>query len=428
MRPIHCFLTLSFTLLFGTAAPQAGEIFGTVTDSSGIGAVGVKVTITFTQGPVKRETTTNALGRYIFQRIDPGEYTIGVQHPGFAKQERRNIVVKAQERTQVDFTLGLAELTETIDVSDMVTVLCSVTDREGRFITYLKKEDFLLKEDGKTQHIAHVSKETSLPLTVAILIDTSMSVEPILSLEKQTAKQFLQSVLREQDLALVMSFNRNTTLPTDLTADMNQLERAIDSITIGQGTSLHDAIYKVCEEKLIIQGGRKAIILISDGDDTTSQMKLGNAMEAVHRADAIVYAISNRITPGGSFGNDKTLKRYAESTGGRAFFSKNLQDIRRAFDAIQQELRGQYGLSYDSSNTGQNGSYRKLKVLLTKHPELKVRAKKGYFAPKSPSSKIISRECLMHHRQDYPVGGKTFARVFHHAGNGCIILTRRFPT
>src|SRR3990172_4251823 len=185
MRPIHCFLTLSFTLLFGTAAPQAGEIFGTVTDSSGIGAVGVKVTITLRQGPVKRETTTNALGRYIFQRIDPGEYTIGVQHPGFAKQERRNIVVKAQERTQVDFTLGLAELTETIDVSDMVTVLCSVTDREGRFITYLKKEDFLLKEDGKTQHIAHVSKETSLPLTVAILIDTSMSVEPILSLEKQ---------------------------------------------------------------------------------------------------------------------------------------------------------------------------------------------------------------------------------------------------
>ena len=140
------------------------------------------------------------------------------------------------------------------------------------------------------------------------------------------------------------------------------------------------------------QGGRKAIILISDGDDTTSQMKLGNAMESVHRADAIVYAISNRFASGSSSSGDKTLKRYAESTGGRAFISTDLRDIGKAFVTIQDELRGQYGLSFDSSNTAQDGSYRKLKILLAKHPDFKVRAKKGYFAPKSPSFPAVSRK------------------------------------
>ena len=350
------------------------------------------MTITSTKDPQKQETTTNTIGCYTFRSLDAGEYIVGVKHPGFALQERKGIVVRAQERAHVDFTLGVTELTETIDVSDKITVLCTVTDKNGLYVTHLSKEDFLLKEDGRSQRIAQVSQETSLPLTLAILIDTSMSVEPILSLEKQTAKQFLQSVLREQDLAMVMSFDRNSSIATDLTADMKQLEKAIDSISIGQGTSLHDAVFRVCAEKLMAQqGGRKAIVLISDGDDTTSQMKFANAIDSVHRADAIVYAISNRISTEGSFGNERVLKQYAESTGGRAFFSGNLQDIKKGFDAIQEELRGQYILSYDSSNTAQDGSYRKLKVLLTKHPELKVRTKKGYFAPKSPPSPTVSK-------------------------------------
>ena len=370
---------------------HAGEIFGTVTDTSGRAVGSVKVTISSTKDPQKQETTTNTIGSYTFPRLDAGEYIVRVNHPGFAMQEKKGIVVRAQERAHVDFTLGVAELTETIDVSDKITVLCTVTDKNGLYITHLSKEDFLVKEDGRSQHIAQVSQETSLPLTLAILIDTSMSVEPILSLEKQTAKQFLQSVLREQDLAMIMSFDRNPALATDLTADMKQLEEAIDSISIGQGTSLHDAVYRVCAEKLMAQGGRKAIVLISDGDDTTSQMKFANAIDSVHRADAIVYAISNRIGTEGSFGNERILKQYAEDTGGRVFFSGNLQNIKKGFDAIQEELRGQYILSYDSSNPAQDGSYRKLKVLLMKHPELKVRTKKGYFAPKSPTTSAVSR-------------------------------------
>lgn len=391
MKPIHCFLTLSFTVIFGTVSLQAGEIFGTVTDSSGVGTASVKVTITTTRDPQKRETTTDALGGYSFPRLDAGEYIVGVKYPGFDMQEKNGIVVRAQERAHVDFKLGVADLKETIDVSDMVTVPCAVTDRNGLYVNYLSNTDFLLKEDGKTQRIAQLSQETSLPSTLAILIDTSMSVDPVLSLEKQTAKQFLQSMLREQDLAMVMSFDRNPSIATDLTADMKQLEKAIDSISIGQGTSLHDAVYRVCAEKLTNQGGRKVIILISDGEDTTSQMKFANAIDSVQRADAIVYAISNRISTEGSFGNTRILKQYAESTGGRAFFSASLQDIKKAFDGIQQELRDQYILSYDSSNTAQDGSYRKLKVLLTKHSEFKVRTKKGYFAPKSPTTTTASK-------------------------------------
>ncbi len=392
MKPIHCLLTLSFTVIFGTISLQAGEIFGTVTDSSGVGAASVKVTITTTRDPLKRETTTDALGCYSFPRLDAGEYIVGVKHPGFDMQEKSGIVVRAQERAHVDFKLGVADLKETIDVSDMVAIPCTVTDRNGLYINYLGNQDFLLKEDGKTQRIAQVSQETSLPSTLAILIDTSMSVDPVLSLEKQTAKQFLQSMLREQDLAMVMSFDRNPSIATDLTADMKQLEKAIDAISIGQGTSLHDAVYRVCAEKLINQGGRKVIILISDGEDTTSQMKFANAIDSVQRADATVYAISNRISTEGSFGNARTLKQYAESTGGRAFFSASMQDIKKAFDLIQQELQDQYILSYDSSNTAQDGSYRKLKVLLTNHPELKVRTKKGYFAPKSPTTTTVSKK------------------------------------
>lgn len=392
MKSIHCLITLCFTVIFGTINLQAGEIFGTVTDSRGVGAASVKVTITSTRDPLKRETTTDTLGCYSFPRLDADEYVVGVKHAGFAMQEKSGIVVRAQDRAHVDFKLGVAELAVTIDVTDMVQVPCTVTDKNGSYVNYLGDVDFFLKEDGKAQRIAQVSQETSLPLTLAILIDTSMSVEPVLSLEKETAKQFLQSVLREQDLAMVMSFDRNPAVVTDLTADMKQLENAIDSISIGKGTSLHDAVIRVCAEKLMNQGGRKVIILISDGDDTTSQMKFANAIDSLQRADAIVYAVSNRISMEGSFGNAKILKQYAEGTGGRAFFSASMQDIKKAFDVIQQELQDQYILNYDSSNTAQDGSYRRLKVLLTKHPELKVRTKKGYFAPKSPITATVSKK------------------------------------
>jgi VWFA-related protein len=269
---------------------------------------------------------------------------------------------------------------------DLVNVLFTVMDGSGRLITNLNKEDFVIEEDGKKQEIAYFSKEVSLPLTMAILIDTSPSVEPILGLEKQTATEFLQSVLRKEDLALIMNFDRSVSLIQDFTSDIRRLNKAIQSVAIGSGTSVHDAVFLACDEKLKQETGRKAIILISDGGDTTSKLKIKEAIESAQRADVIIFAISNRVGGflyGGYGADDGTLKKYAESTGGRAFFPSKPQDFRKAFDAIQEELRSQYSLAYNSSNAAKDGSYRTLKIVLPNQKNLKIRAKKGYYSAKS---------------------------------------------
>lgn len=270
---------------------------------------------------------------------------------------------------------------------DLVNVLFTVTGSDGRLITNLNKEDFLIEEDSKKQEISYFSKEVSLPLTMAILIDTSPSVEPVLGLEKQTASEFLQSVLRKEDLALIMNFDRSVSLIQDFTSDIRRLNKAIESVAIGSGTSVHDAVFLACDEKLKQETGRKAIILISDGEDTTSKLKLKEAMESAQRADVIIYAISNRV--GGLFygrfggGDDGTLKKYCEMTGGRAFFPSKPQDFKKAFDEIQEELRSQYSVAYNSSNAAKDGSYRTIKILTPSQKNLKVRAKKGYYSAKS---------------------------------------------
>ncbi|PYV90671.1 MAG: VWA domain-containing protein, partial [Acidobacteria bacterium] len=188
----------------------------------------------------------------------------------------------------------------TLHVSvDLVNVLFTVTDGNGRLVTNLNKESFLVDEDGKKQQITYFSKEVTLPLTLAILIDTSPSVEPILGVEKETAMEFLQTVLRKEDLALVMNFDRSVSLLQDFTSDTRRLNKAIQSVSIGSGTSVHDAVFLACDEKLKQETGRKAIILISDGGDTTSKLKIKDGIESAQRADVIIYAISNRI--GGFF-------------------------------------------------------------------------------------------------------------------------------
>ncbi len=272
-----------------------------------------------------------------------------------------------------------------VDV-ELVNVLFTVSEKGGRLITNLGKEDFIVEEDGTKQEIAYFAREVTLPLTLAILIDTSPSVEPILDLEKQTASEFLQAVLRKEDLALVMNFDRSVSLIQDFTADIHRLEKAIRSVSIGGGTSVHDAIFLACDEKLKHETGRKAIVLISDGGDTTSKLKIQEAIEAAQRGDVIIYSISNRVA-GFLFarygGDDGTLKRYAEATGGRAFFPSKPQDFKKAFDAIQEELRSQYSLAYASSNSTRDGSYRTVKITSPNNKELKVRAKKGYYSSRS---------------------------------------------
>lgn len=273
---------------------------------------------------------------------------------------------------------------------DLVNVIFTVSEGNGRMVPGLNKEDFLVEEDGRKQELSHFAREVTLPLTLALLIDTSPSVRTVLDLEKQTAVEFLQSVLRKEDLALIMNFDRGVSLVQDFTADIRRLSKAIQSVAIGGGTSVHDAVFLACDEKLKRETGRKAIILISDGEDTTSKLKIKDAIESAERADVIIYAISNRsgghVMPfsrvGVGGGDDGTLKKYAETTGGRAFFPSKPQDFKKAFDAIQEELRSQYVISYSSTNPTKDGGYRALRVSVPNQKNLKVRAKKGYYASK----------------------------------------------
>lgn len=277
------------------------------------------------------------------------------------------------------------EVEGTLKVSvDLVNVVFAVSESNNRFVSNLNKEDFLVEEDGKPQTISYFAKEVTLPLTLGLLIDTSPSVEPILETEKTTAMEFLRAVLRKQDLALVMNFDRSVTLLQDFTSDLRRLEMAIRSVSIGGGTSVHDAIFLASDEKLKSETGRKAIILISDGGDTTSKLKMKEALEAAQRADIIIFAISTPVVGpimmGG--GDAGILKKYADSTGGRAFFPSKAQDFKKCFDAIQDELRSQYVISYTSTNAAKDGGFRSIKISVLNQKGLKVRAKKGYYAPK----------------------------------------------
>src|SRR5437660_2307973 len=181
---------------------------------------------------------------------------------------------------------------------DLINVQFSVTDRHGRFVSGLTAQDFKVEEDGRRQEIRNFARENELPLTLALLIDTSPSVRPVFDEEKLTANSFLESVLREKDLALVIGFDRSVTMVQDYTENLKLLKRAIDGLEIGGGTSIYDAVYLAGKEKLTDEAGRKAIILISDGEDTTSKLKFAEALIAAHQSNAVIYAISNAVHGG----------------------------------------------------------------------------------------------------------------------------------
>jgi VWFA-related protein len=297
------------------------------------------------------------------------------------------LVTALQAVAQPQFTLKVGV--------DLVNVLFTVTDRKGRLVTGLSKEDFAVEEDGKKQEIQHFTRENELPLTIAMLVDTSPSVRPVFDSpsvrpvfddEKVTATDFFQSILTRKDLALLINFDRSVTLVQDFTDSPAVLKDAIESLQIGGGTSLYDAVYLAAEEKLREEAGRKAIILISDGEDTTSKTKLHEALVATHRSDAVVYSISNsprsaRLFGAQGGGDPGTLKKLSEETGGAVFFVENRNDFSKVFDQIAQELRTQYSLAYLSSNSNKDGKYRRINIV-PKDPSYKVRARKGYYAAK----------------------------------------------
>jgi VWFA-related protein len=267
---------------------------------------------------------------------------------------------------------------------NLVNLLCTVTDKSGRFLTALNKEDFTIYEDGKPQEVRNFLREVNLPLKIALLIDVSESVMSKLKFEQEAATRFLYSILRDKDRALLVEFDSGVTLLQDFTNNVNKLAKQIKTVRAGGGTSLNDAIYHVCEQKLLEEKGRKAIILISDGSDTTSQYSFDAALEMAHRAEVTVFAISTNKTEyfglGINKGGDRVLTQLTEETGGQVFFPSKLDDLDEAFKRITDALRSQYSIGYVSSNPKKDGRYRTITVKPA-DKGLRVRHRKGYYAP-----------------------------------------------
>jgi len=281
---------------------------------------------------------------------------------------------------------GISDQTYRVNV-DLVNVLCSAFDKNtNSFVTNLTREDFSIYEDNQKQEIKNFARETDLPLTIAMLIDTSQSVAPKLKFEQDAAIGFFQSIMREKDRALLASFDSDVSLLQDFTNDPNKLAKEIRKLRAAGGTALYDAIYRVCDEKLIRETGRKAIIILSDGDDESSKASLHQATEMALRAETLIFSIS--VSKGGFFGvggtkeGDTVLREISQETGGRIFFPFKPDDLDDEFRQINQELRSQYNIGYLSTNPTRDGSYRKVKIEIAARG-LKLTYRKGYYAPTS---------------------------------------------
>jgi Ca-activated chloride channel homolog len=265
----------------------------------------------------------------------------------------------------------------------LVNVVFTVTDRQGRSIDGLKESDFQIFEDKQPQKIdffSYLGKGSDVPLTIALLIDTSASVKDKLDFEKQTAAEFFKEILRaNKDLALIINFDSEVNLIQDFTQDVKTLTRALQGLDAANDTSLYDAVYLAAQEKLSKEIGRKVMVVITDGDDTGSKVKKAEAIEAAQRNDIIIYGIGVQ-TKGTDFG---VLKEFAKQTGGAFFLPhSSFSEIQAAFQSIRREIQGQYSLGYISSNKNKDGSYRAID-LRSKVSGLRIRARKGYYAPKA---------------------------------------------
>ncbi len=266
----------------------------------------------------------------------------------------------------------------------LVNVVFTASDRSGRHVPGLKADDFTILEDKRPQKIEYFSeldKGSEVPLTIALLIDTSGSVKSKLDFEKETAAEFFRDVLRKnRDLALIIQFDSDVNLVQDFTSETKLLIDALDTLQAGNSTSLYDAIYLAAEDKLKGETGRKVIVVITDGEDTSSKLKDRAAIEAAQKDDVLIYGIGVRSEMGTNFG---VLKKFAEETGGMFFSPRaRFQEIQAAFRAIGEDLQGQYSLAYSSSNSKQDGSFRSIE-LRCKLPGIRIRARKGYYAPRS---------------------------------------------
>jgi VWFA-related protein len=293
----------------------------------------------------------------------------------------------------------------TVDVS-LVNILASVHDKHGGLIGNLTKDDFTVLEDGKPQAIKYFARETDVPLTIGLLIDVSASQRNLLDIEKRAAHQFFAQVLRKKDEAFLISFGEDSELLQDYTnspkllqAGLSQLQvnsgasgfgpGPVPTISQPRGTVLYDAVYLAANEKLRAEVGRKVIVLITDGMDEGSKLKIDEAIEASQKSDTVIYSI-DYADPSAygrfSFGvSDFALQKMSGETGGKVFKVDHKRTLDDVFKELQDEMRSQYSIAYTSTNPEKDGSFRKL-IVKVADKNLKVQVRKGYYAIKPERS------------------------------------------
>lgn len=279
--------------------------------------------------------------------------------------------------------LSESDIPITLDVT-RVNLLFTVTDKRGRFMTDLNRNDFEITENKKKQSILEFTAETDLPLRLAILIDTSNSIRTRFRFLQDSSVDFLNTAMRVgQDKALLMHFDTVAQLAMPLTEDKTSLSAAIRRMLPGGGTALYDAIYRAAQELLKDEPHdkyRRAIIILSDGEDTLSDFTREQALEMAQKADCVIYTISTNITRNSTSG-DKVLKHLAEQTGGLAYFPFKESDLEQSFVNIVNELRHQYNVLYRPEPLIRDGKYHPVEVRVTTVGDMIVRARQGYYAP-----------------------------------------------
>ena len=268
-----------------------------------------------------------------------------------------------------------------------VNLIFTVTDKHGHYIPNLRQSDFALLDDNKApEKVKSFHQQINLPVRVGIVIDASTSIRSRFEFEQQSATEFLLKVLKARsDRAFIMGFDVTPTVTQDWTNNVDALETGVNRLRPGGGTALFDAVYTACRDKLLdVSRGqepvRKAIVLLSDGDDNQNRVHPDEAIKECQRAETIIYAISTNWTPSRGKG-DKVLTDMAEATGGQVFFPPSVEEVSNSFTSIEEELRSQYALTYTPADFKDNGAFRPI-YLYCNDRRYQARAKKGYFAPR----------------------------------------------
>jgi len=271
---------------------------------------------------------------------------------------------------------------------NLVNVFVTVTDENGAPVANLKKENFQLREDDVDQKISVFDRESALPLSIVLGIDTSLSTRKDLPLEMASAKRFVHAILRPVDAISLYSFNEIVSEMTKFTPDTKQIDRAIDRMHVGSATALYDAIYLSAQD-LEDRHGRKVMVLITDGGDTVSKTDYREALREAQQAEAIVYSIivvPIEASAGRDLGGEHALIQLSNDTGGKYFYATSVPQLDQAFQKISDELRTQYLVAYYPSERYTDSDFRRIQVGITgaANPgNYKARYRTGYYTSKS---------------------------------------------